>query len=347
MNVRIQILLSLLLFLFTTGVQVCAQKTDKVIFKNGDVVTGEVKKLDLEILQYKTSTMSTAQIKWHHVSSIISPDKDFQIELKDGTKIFGRLDSARIPNTLKIMGEKGEFNISITQVVKITQVKQLFWNKFSGNVDVGINFTKASNVFQRNYGGKLEYTAEKYFSKIEFSSLQTTQQDSIYTAKQDLSIDAARSIRKREFVTLFGGAQQNTELGIDMRSSIGAGYGIDLLHTGVSRIRTVAGLTANTEKASGDAPTTENVEGLLKLETKIFKYTDPEVHLNAFVNWYPSLTVAGRHRFEAELQFRVELLNNLFIELRLYTNNDNKPVSEDASQNDWGIISSVSYTFGL
>ena len=56
-----------------------AQKTDKVVLKNGDHITGEVKKLELDILQFKTTTMSTAQIKWHHVENLYAPDKSFQI----------------------------------------------------------------------------------------------------------------------------------------------------------------------------------------------------------------------------------------------------------------------------
>ena len=341
------LLLSVLLLLFCSNFEALAQKTDKLLLKNGDVITGEVKKLDLDILQYKTSSMSTAKIKWFHVNTIISPGKKFQVELRDGTKIVGALDTAKIPNTLKIVGHNGEFNISIGQVVTITQLKKVFWNKFSGNLSVGINYTKASSVFQTNYGGALSFTEENYFSKIEFNSLQTTQQDSIYTAKQDMALNVARAIRKKEFAIVFGGVQKNTELGIDNRSSAGLGYGMDFLHVSVARLRGYAGITGNREQASGDNPSTNNLEGIVNGGAMVFKYTDPEIHLNAFVNWYPSFTVAGRHRFEAELQVKLELVNDLFIELRVYTNNDNKPASQTASTNDYGVISSLSYKFGL
>ena len=150
-----------------------------------------------------------------------------------------------------------------------------------------------------------------------------------------------------QFITTFLTAQKSTELGIQLRTGAGLGYGIDLLHTNVSRIRFLGAMTGNQEQALGEAPTTINAEGLVTLDFRVFKYTDPEVYVNSFVNWYPSFTVDGRHRFETELQIRFELLNNLFLEFKIYGNFDNKPVSTSSSSSDYGLISSFTYTFGL
>ncbi|MEQ8521924.1 MAG: hypothetical protein RIC15_07190, partial [Vicingaceae bacterium] len=57
-------ILHTIVVIFILGITFCqAQKTDILILKNGDHITGEVKRLDLDILQFKTSTMSTAKVK--------------------------------------------------------------------------------------------------------------------------------------------------------------------------------------------------------------------------------------------------------------------------------------------
>ncbi len=323
-----------------------AQKTDVVILKNGDHLTGEIKKLDLDILQFKTSTMSTVQIKWYQVSNIFAPDKFVQVELEDKTKIYGSLDSINIPNALRIVSNEGEFNVPVDNVVGITQVKRVFWSRFSGNLGAGLSYTKASDVLQSNFNAYISYTDELYFSAIDVNSIRTQQPERI-TAKQDLMLNVNRATVGRQFATVFTGIQQNTELDIQNRTWVGAGYGVDLLHTNIARIRFILGGIGNEETTISEGNSTNNGEGLVALDARVFKYTDPEVYLTAGANYYPSFTVENRHRLELTLKIRFELLNNFFIEFQVYDNYDSKPASEEAANNDYGLVGSLQYTFGL
>ena len=323
-----------------------SQKTDVVILKNGDHLTGEVKKLDLDILQFKTSTMSTVQIKWYQVSNIIAPDKYLQVELKDKTKIFGSFDTINVPNALRIVGNEGEFNVSVDNVVGITQVKRVFWSRFSGNLGAGISYTKASDVLQSNYNAFISYTDELYYSSLDLNSIRTQQSDQT-TAKQDVWLNFNRSTWSWQFATVFTGMQQNTELDIQNRTIGGAGYGVDLLHSSIARIRFTLGGIANRETTISEGNSAYNAEGLASLDARVFKYTDPEIYLTFGANYYPSFTVEGRHRAEITLKLRFELLNNFFVELQWYDNYDSKPVSEEAANNDYGVLGSLQYTFGL
>ena len=340
-------LLFLTILLFILAHPSLAQKTDKVILKNGDHITGEIKRLDLEILQFKTSTMSTANIKWFQVENVFAPDKSFQFELKDKTKLFGRLDSTDTPGVLIIANEVGKYEVRTEDVVTIYQVKQLFWSRFSGSLSAGVSYAKASEILQGNAAADLSYTEEKYFGALRFDAIQSSQYDTIFTVKNDAMLNFNKMMLANQFITTFLSAQQSTELGIQLRSSAGIGYGMDLLHTNVSRIRFIGAMTGNRENGLGEAPTTDNAEGLVKMDIKVFKYSDPEIYVNAFANWYPSITVTGRHRFETEVQIRFELLDNLFLEFKVYGNFDNKPVSTSSSNTDYGLISRFTYTFGL
>ena len=54
------------------AVGVGAPKTDILVFRNGDHLTGEVKGLDRGRLSFDTDATGTVSIEWAHVSSIES-----------------------------------------------------------------------------------------------------------------------------------------------------------------------------------------------------------------------------------------------------------------------------------
>ena len=57
-----------------------AQKTDILTLRNGDVITGEIKGLNRNKLEFSTPRMSTVYIEWQEIARINS-DKVFQVEL--------------------------------------------------------------------------------------------------------------------------------------------------------------------------------------------------------------------------------------------------------------------------
>jgi hypothetical protein len=59
---------------------------------------------------------------------------------------------------------------------------------------------------------------------------------------------------------------------------------------------------------------------------------------------FPSITDAGRVRADLEIGLRRELVTDLFIELSVYDSYDSKP-PEDGTDNDYGIVTSLGYTF--
>lgn len=328
-------------------IAVFGQKTDLVILTNGDKLTGEVKKLDLDILALKTNAMNTIQIEWQYVSNIYAPGKSFMVEMRDKTMLFGSLDSINTPGVLRITGMYGSLNIPVGQVISIVQIKRLFINRFSGSLGAGISYTKASEVTQLNYNANITYTDQLRFVVLDVNSIRTNQKDLASTSKQDLFLSYNRKTVSRQFATVFGALQENTELGVALREMAGLGYGVDLIHTRMSRLRILGSTNFMQETSYEDHATYRNGEAMLSVDGRIFKYSQPELYLTTRVSWYPSFTVAGRNRMEAEIKLSYEVVNNFFIEVNFYDNFDNKPISTTASTNDYGIISSLKYTFGL
>ena len=64
-----------------------AQKTDVIRLRNGNVIVGEVKLLELGLLQYSVDhIVGRLRIKWEHVLRLTA-DKQLDIELADGRNL--------------------------------------------------------------------------------------------------------------------------------------------------------------------------------------------------------------------------------------------------------------------
>ena len=70
-----------LIILLTISISGMAQKTDKALLKNGDIITGEIKSLKFAKLSFDMDGPGTIQIKWEFIVKIIS-DKIFQVTMR-------------------------------------------------------------------------------------------------------------------------------------------------------------------------------------------------------------------------------------------------------------------------
>jgi hypothetical protein len=155
----------------------------------------------------------------------------------------------------------------------------------------------------------------------------------------------------RWFSTYLIGLESNDELGLELRSSIGAGVGRYLVQTNTSEIALVGGLLGTAESLAVDpaSPTSstsdENIEGLLRLEYSRYVYDHPAIDLSAQLSVFPSITESGRTRAQFDLGLRWEIINDLFWDLSYYNTYDSDPPSSSQSTNDYGVVTSIGYSF--
>ena len=76
----------------------------------------------------------------------------------------------------------------------------------------------------------------------------------------------------------------------------------------------------------------------------MFRLDAPHTNIDATLTILPSLTESGRVRGELDLSLRHELVKDLFFELSVYDSYDNR-ATEGAPSNDWGMSTSLGYTF--
>lgn len=76
----------------------------------------------------------------------------------------------------------------------------------------------------------------------------------------------------------------------------------------------------------------------------MFRYDHPKTDVTVGLTLLPSLSESGRVRGEAPPKAKWELVNDLFFRLMVYDSYDNKP-AETATANDWGLTTSLGYSF--
>lgn len=323
-----------------------SQKTDKILLDNDDWITGEIKKLDYAKLSLKTSAAGTIQIKWDHIYKIKS-DKYFEIGMGKGVKYFGSLDVTSDDDKFKVLivMEEEEVVVDMNRIVEITPIKSRFWAKLDGNLDLGFSYTKGSEVKQWNSSFRLDYRPSKSLTTISANSIFTEQPERDATSKQDLGLSYKRFIGNNLAYTGFGGLQQNSELGINLRTSLGFGISKNWLRSNIQRVITTAGVIVNQEQGNENEGKNVNFEGLIRAEYRVFRYRDPEIDITAYFDFYPSFNVKDRYRTDLDVKFKFEIFNDFYIGFSFYHNLDTKPPESAASKSDWGVTTSLGYKF--
>ena len=113
-----------------------APKVDVLILRNGDRVTGELKKLDLGTLTFKTDDMGTLNVKWEKVTGLVAPEL-FEVETSSGRRHFGSLAPAA-PGRLMVSRNQEQIDLDMTSVVRMWPIRQSFFRRIDGNLNIGL-----------------------------------------------------------------------------------------------------------------------------------------------------------------------------------------------------------------
>ena len=325
--------LIILLILSLSGM---AQKTDKVYLKNGDVITGEIKSLKFAKLSFDMDGPGLVQIKWEFIVKVTS-DKKFKVTMRNGDVLITKVDSLFFETK----------HAGLNDIVEIVQIKDKFLQRLDGDINLGFNYAKSNSVLQFNFSSAITYRKPKVETTLKLNSvISNNAKDSIFTKKQDATIDLFRKLKNRYYVNGVFGWQQNTELGLENRYLLSLGGGKIFINNNHQRLLTGTGLSYNVEQSSGTAAYTKTLEALAVIQFKEFRYSTPKISLDAVYTIYPGLTDWGRVRMDMHLTTKLEVFKDFFVGLTFYDIFDNRPPSGASSKNDFGINFTIGYEFG-
>jgi len=321
-----------------------AQKNDTIYLRNGDRITGELKKFEYGLLTLKTDAMQTVSIEYDDINTIYSA-KFFDLRTNKGNRYFGRIIKSDVLATLNIITVTDTIPKRLWDIVSITPIKQSFFQKIDGSVDFGLSYSKASDVFQYSANFQATHRSNNYSTKFNLSSILTDKGDEGISRNNDVGIGVTRFLPNKWFARATARGQKNTELDLGYRLQAGIGEGYDFVRNNSIRLYGMGGLVANHEKTISNSIVSDNMEALLAAQFKWFQYRHPKINITSNFELYPSLTINNRVRFEYDIAAKYEIVKDLFLNLQFYGSSDNKPSSGAEAKRDWGVITSIGYTF--
>lgn len=337
----------IIIFTLTFSLRAFGQKTDRVFFVNGDNLLGEIQKLERAELRVDSEYAGKVDIDWEDVSGIQS-DKTCLFQIVGGDIYTGTFTFDEIGNFV-IMTEDDTFALHRDDITRMITYDRKLWQRFSGNLGLGLDFSSASRVFKVNLFSGLTYRGPMYSASISYDNVFTNIiSDSTKYNKRDLTLTSMRVFKKSWFIQGEYKFEQNSELGFDSRNIITASGGNNFLQTQHLDMSAAIGVNYNREAFT---PTTETVQMFtnnVELPTTLRFAADhdkADVKTEAEFTYFPSMTDIGRHRFDASVSFSMEFVDDFEWGVEFYNNYDNRIPSTGMKSNDYGVISSLSYSF--
>jgi hypothetical protein len=327
-----------------------AAKTDVVVLRNGDRVTGEVKELAYGQLKFSTDDMGTLYIEWDKVASLTSTQQ-LQLELADGRRLFGQAPEAAVnAGALSLRGAAPAgaatvpIEVPMSQVVRVVTIGSGDWaQRLDASVSLGYSFSKASDTQVFNFAGAVGSRDRRRYWNVALDAQLTSQDGGRASQRAALVGTRERFMPDRFYREGAIEFTRNQELGLDLRSLVSLSFGRYLVQEQGREWRAGAGLAASAEQGA-DGRRRESLEAQFSTALRVFQFDSPQVSLTASLSLLPSLSESGRVRGEGSLKLRRELVDDLFFDVSLFDSYDNRP-SSGSQKNDWSVVTSLGYSF--
>jgi hypothetical protein len=165
------------------------------------------------------------------------------------------------------------------------------------------------------------------------------------TYRSSLGFLYQRFLPQRWFAVALGRFQQNRELGLDMRTTIGGGAGRYLVQTNRSLVAVYGGVSFNREEYSSQTSGEGTTEAIAGFQFSRFSFGSRETELTVDLTLFPSISAWGRVRAELDARLKHEVLDDLFISLSFYDSFDSEPPASGVEKNDFGLVTSLGWSF--
>lgn len=342
-------LLCLLLSLCTQHAAAAA-KTDTVIFTNGDQLTGEIKSLKRGQLNLNTEATGTIGIEWDKVSNVIS-SQNIQIEISDGRRYFGSLILAEENSSIVIMTDLGPQTLNTAKIISMIPIEGGGRRAWDVDVSVGYDFAKAGGVKHATLGLNMDYRSLIRIESLRFNTVITDSDSQDASRRSSLGLRHTRLWSNRWFNNSSLSFDQNDELDLRLRSTIGTGGGRFLIQSNTMLLSVEGALQFSHEDSLTADEDTDSLETNFSASWDWFLFDNPELDWSTTLQVIPSLTEKGRVRGELDTTLSWEVFGDLNWALSFYGSWDNQPQSDAGvtpnavSTSDYGVNTALSYDF--
>jgi Protein of unknown function, DUF481 len=335
-------LIAVALILATRAVAFAA-RTDAIILRNGDHITGEVIQMRQGKLQVKTDDAGTLSIEWDKIASISTADQ-YDVMLRDGTRRLGFFRPGVLPNA-QILSVAGALTpLPMVEIASFERIQKRFIQRLDGSFDLGGSYTQSTGIVTLYLDASATYRRPSYAYGASFATNLTRQPDQPDASRYSTDVSYTRFRNSGWLISALGLFESNRDLGFSFRSTGAGTLGRYLARTRRVELLTAGGLAVGRE-VPVDAPTVTNVDALIVSGLSVFTYDYPSTRIDLQVLVFPSLDDPGRVRVNANGKLKRELFKDFYVSLSAYDAFDNRPKSASATKNDVGASLSFGWSF--
>jgi putative salt-induced outer membrane protein YdiY len=323
-------------------------RRDTVIMKNGDRLTGEVKRLEQGVLYIQTEYFSgSVGLDWLQVEKVESP-ANFQITLSDGKRLTGtisKVETEAAPGKdFRVHAAEGDVPLASTDVVGLDSQKQNFWRQLKGSIDLGYNYTSGNSQSSLSTSANAAYVAAHWSAGASYNASFSGQSGGTTTNLLEGQATGERFLNRNSYLFGMSDFLHSSQQDLSLRTTLSGGYGRYIIRDNHHEFRAMFG--ADYTKAnyqSGLAqPTQQNSELLVGVEYQLFHFD--RYSLQSQFLTFPGMSDLGRVRFTTNDTLSIKLSNNFRLNFSFWDNFDSRPPL-NAQKNAQGLSTSLGWTF--
>jgi putative salt-induced outer membrane protein YdiY len=342
-SINLLLTISVSLLFATASFQAVIAQSDSLILDNGNLIVGEIKGLDKDILQMKTEYgREVFRIKWEEVSEIYS-SSTYIVTIYDGSRIHSGIRSDPDTPQQVIIGV-GPYQriVKLSDLVSILPIEERSLGRFSATVSIGFNRTKNNNLRQFSSRLGLRYEQDSWNSLGFFDMVTSSRNNTEDFSRIHGLILAHYYLKQDWFLIAYTDLLSNEEQQLQLRSVISAGIGKFLVYNNRARLNFSGGGVINSETFKEGIESNRSQELFLGGLLDMFNVGDFSIFAKLLL--YPGISESGRFRSDFKFDLKYNLILSFYVKLGYTLNYDNQPV-EGASETDYVLQTTLGWHF--
>jgi putative salt-induced outer membrane protein YdiY len=329
-----------LISLLTWGYPVLA---DEVHLVNGDRLTGEIARMEKQLLLLKTTYAGDVQLKWQEVVGITS-DRELTFRLKNDEVWIGRAMcpvKGRVQIEAERIGESAEFSLDEVDAINPSPPPPAV--TYKGNIAGGGNISRG-NTRETSANASAGFEARSKRHRLTLAGKYNYgETDSEITTRNALGrIKYDFFLKKSLYTYAHGRFERDDFQDINLRSTMGLGLGYQILDTKRVTLFAEAGVSYFNVDFMGARDTDyaaarESMGFTVDILPKRIKF----FHLHEL---YYSLDESKTYYLSSEQGFRLLLFRNFFAQFQVDFDYNSKP-APGKEKADISYIGSLGYEF--
>ncbi len=164
----------LFLFLLIIAETVFSQvQKDTIFFNNGTIVIGKIKKVKLGVLTFDPDDANDIDVQLRNLRTMAAQRDVFRIETIRHVIYYGKLIPSGQKGYVQFVSDSDTTIFPVLDIAIMSPSSNSFFQRFSGNVGLGYNYTRSSGFGRLNYDGALNYISPKDEVFLTLSGIYT------------------------------------------------------------------------------------------------------------------------------------------------------------------------------